>query len=149
MSNECRAAARATVLARDYGARLAALLAAGRDCCIWVRIGFLVKSHAIACTLVNMSSCTDLLQLNEKSLFKDIRPSLAATGAKETRNVLEIRDNILYVWNADKCCVQTLNVSATRGKLGENVPYQVSPISVVYDVTCTRCLSRRRFQSAI
>lgn len=70
-----------------------------------------------------MSSCTDLLQLNEKRLFKDIRASLSCS-AKETRNVLEIRDNVLYVWNADKCCVLTFNVAATRGKLGEDVPYQ-------------------------
>ncbi|XP_018374219.1 PREDICTED: nuclear pore complex protein Nup88 [Trachymyrmex cornetzi] len=70
-----------------------------------------------------MSSCTDLLRLNEKGLFKDIKASLSS-GAKETRNILEIRDNVLYVWNADKCCVLTLNVAATRGKIGEDVPYQ-------------------------
>ncbi|XP_077279874.1 nuclear pore complex protein Nup88 [Temnothorax americanus] len=70
-----------------------------------------------------MSSCTDLLRLNEKELFKDIKASLSSS-AKETRNILEIRDNVLYVWNADKCCVLTLNVAATRGKLGEDVPYQ-------------------------
>lgn len=71
------------------------------------------------------TSCTDLLRLNEKRLFKDIRRSLSS-GTKETRNVLEIRDNVLYVWNADKCCVLTLNVAAARGKLGEDLPYQVS-----------------------
>ncbi|XP_071633018.1 nuclear pore complex protein Nup88 [Temnothorax longispinosus] len=70
-----------------------------------------------------MSSCTDLLRLNEKGLFKDIKVSLSS-GAKETRNILEIRDNVLYVWNADRCCVLTLNVAATRGKLGEDIPYQ-------------------------
>ncbi|XP_011873119.1 PREDICTED: nuclear pore complex protein Nup88 [Vollenhovia emeryi] len=70
-----------------------------------------------------MSSCTDLLRLNEKTLFRDIKASLPS-GAKETRNILEIRDNAVYVWNADKCCVLTLNVAATRGKLGEDVPYQ-------------------------
>ncbi|XP_018300160.1 nuclear pore complex protein Nup88 isoform X2 [Mycetomoellerius zeteki] len=70
-----------------------------------------------------MSSCTDLLRLNEKGLFKDIKASLSS-GAKETRNILEIRDNVLYVWNADKCCVLTFNVAATRGKIGEDVPYQ-------------------------
>ncbi|XP_024872573.1 nuclear pore complex protein Nup88 [Temnothorax curvispinosus] len=70
-----------------------------------------------------MSSCTDLLRLNEKGLFKDIKASLSS-GAKETRNILEIRDNVLYVWNADRCCVLTLNVAATRGKLGEDIPYQ-------------------------
>ncbi|XP_011695209.1 PREDICTED: nuclear pore complex protein Nup88 isoform X1 [Wasmannia auropunctata] len=70
-----------------------------------------------------MSSCTDLLRLNEKGLFKDVKVSLSRS-AKETRNILEIRDNVLYVWNADKCCVLTLNVAATRGKLDEDIPYQ-------------------------
>ncbi|KAL6267773.1 hypothetical protein P5V15_000842 [Pogonomyrmex californicus] len=69
-------------------------------------------------------SCTDLLRLNEKRLFKDIKASLSA-GTKETRNVLEIRDNVLYVWNADKCCVLTFNVAAIRGKIDEDIPYQV------------------------
>lgn len=80
--------------------------------------------------LDNMSSCTDLLRLNDKRLFQDIKASLSS-GAKETRNVLEIRDNVLYVWDADKCCVRTLNVSAARGKLGEDVPYQVSTVSTI------------------
>lgn len=85
-----------------------------------------------------MSSCTDLLRLNEKGLFKDIKASLSS-GAKETRNIFEIRDNVLYVWNADKCCVLTFNVAATRGKIGEDVPYQTlrptdSPIFEVANV---------------
>jgi len=78
-----------------------------------------------------MSSCTDLLRLNEKPLFKDIRASLSP-GTKETRNVLEIRDNVLYVWNADRCCVLTLNIAAARGKLGEDVPHQVNIIFHTY-----------------
>ena len=77
-----------------------------------------------------MSSCTDLLRLNEKGLFKDIKASLSSS-AKETRNILEIRDNVLYVWNADKCCVLTLNVAATRGKISEDVPYQVREPAIV------------------
>jgi len=77
-------------------------------------------------TFAEMSSCTDLLRLNEKPLFKDIRASLAGIATKETRNVLEIRDNALYVWNADKCCVLALNIAAARGKLDEDVPHQVN-----------------------
>lgn len=72
----------------------------------------------------NMSSCTDPLHLNDKRLFKELKRSLSG-NAKETQNILEIRDDVLYVWNADKCCVQTLNVGATRGKFDEDVTYQV------------------------
>lgn len=77
-----------------------------------------------------MSSCTDLLRLNEKRVFVDIRESLC--GAKETRNVLEIRDNVLYVWYADKCRVLTFNIAAIRGKAGEDAPYQVSFTRLCY-----------------
>ena len=44
---------------------------------------------------------------------------------KDTRNILEIRDNVLYVWNANDSCVMTLNVAASREKDGD-VLYQVS-----------------------
>nr|KAF7390610.1 hypothetical protein H0235_017772 [Vespula pensylvanica] len=76
----------------------------------------------------NMSSCTDPLHLNEKRLFKELKRSLSG-NTKETHNILEIRDDVLYVWNADKCCVQTLNVGATRGKFDEDVTYQGSDSS--------------------
>ncbi|KAI4481735.1 hypothetical protein M0804_009256 [Polistes exclamans] len=45
-------------------------------------------------------------------------------NTNETHNILEIRDDVLYVWNADKCCIQTLNVGATRGKFDEDITYQ-------------------------
>ncbi|XP_047367265.1 nuclear pore complex protein Nup88 [Vespa velutina] len=70
-----------------------------------------------------MSSCTDPLRLNDKRLFKELKRSLSG-NTKETHNILEIRDDVLYVWNADKCCVQTLNVGAARGKFDEDVTYQ-------------------------
>ncbi|XP_051154402.1 nuclear pore complex protein Nup88 isoform X1 [Leptopilina boulardi] len=70
-----------------------------------------------------MSSCTDLLHLNDKRLFQELKKSLPK-GAKETRNIIEIRDDILYVWNADTCCILTLDIAATREKLHEDVPYQ-------------------------
>ncbi|XP_015177181.1 PREDICTED: nuclear pore complex protein Nup88 isoform X2 [Polistes dominula] len=70
-----------------------------------------------------MSSCTDPLHLNEIQLFKELKRNLSGS-TDETRNILEIRDDILYVWNADKCCLQTLNVGATRGKFDEDIPYQ-------------------------
>ncbi|XP_032682872.1 nuclear pore complex protein Nup88 [Odontomachus brunneus] len=83
-----------------------------------------------------MSSCTDLLRLNEKRLFTEIKASLPS-GVKETRNILEIRDNVLYVWNADKCCVLTLNLAAARGEPGEDILYQsLQPTDPpIFDIT--------------
>lgn len=77
----------------------------------------------VSACLLKMSSCTDPLGLNENKLFKDLKSSLPKI-TKETRNILEIRDDILYVWNADKCCILTLNITEVRGK-NEDVPYQV------------------------
>ncbi|KAL0114540.1 hypothetical protein PUN28_011677 [Cardiocondyla obscurior] len=83
-----------------------------------------------------MSSCTDLLHLNEKEVFKVIKAGLPS-GARETRNILEIQDNVLYVWNADKCCVLTFNIAAARGKPGEEISYQtLQPTdSPIFEVT--------------
>ena len=77
-----------------------------------------------------MTSCTDPLGLNEKKLFKDLKSSLPKI-AKETRNILEIRDDILYVWHAEKCCILTLNVVAVRGK-NEDVFYQVNNFCISF-----------------
>ncbi|XP_014468354.1 PREDICTED: nuclear pore complex protein Nup88 [Dinoponera quadriceps] len=83
-----------------------------------------------------MSSCTDLLRLNDYRLFRDVKPSLPK-GVKETRNILEIRDNVLYAWNADKRCVLMLNLAATRGEPGEDVLYQtLQPTDPpIFDIT--------------
>ena len=70
-----------------------------------------------------MSSYTDPLHLNEMSLFRELQGNLSK-NIKDTRNILEIRDNVLYVWNAKDFCVVTLNIAATRGEIGEDVPYQ-------------------------
>ncbi|XP_033345817.1 nuclear pore complex protein Nup88 isoform X1 [Bombus vosnesenskii] len=68
-----------------------------------------------------MNSYTDPLRLNEERLFVDLVESLPK-NIKDTRNILEIRDNMLYVWNPKEFCVMALNVAAARGK--NDVPYQ-------------------------
>lgn len=74
-----------------------------------------------------MNSCTDLLELNTHKLFKELKSSFSKSE-KESRNILEVRDDILYVWNADKCCVFTLNVAAIRSQRSTDIPYQVSDL---------------------
>lgn len=93
-----------------------------------------------------MISCTDKYNLNEKRLFKDIKASLAC-GAKETRNVLEIRENVLYVChqNADECRVLTFNVAAVRDKLNEDVLYQVITFNDYFALRACSCFARYSF----
>ncbi|XP_058806614.1 nuclear pore complex protein Nup88 [Phymastichus coffea] len=69
-----------------------------------------------------MTSCTDPLGLNEKKLFQDFKNNLPKL-TKETTNILKIRDDILYLWHAEKCCILTLDIAAVRAKK-EDVPYQ-------------------------
>ncbi|XP_076750215.1 nuclear pore complex protein Nup88 [Xylocopa sonorina] len=68
-----------------------------------------------------MNLCTDPLCLNEHPMFRELKNSLPG-NIKDTRNILEIHDNVLYVWNAKDLCVMTLNVAATH-KAGD-VAYQ-------------------------
>lgn len=68
--------------------------------------------------------------LNEERLFLELKDSFPQ-NIKDTRNILEIRDNVLYVWNARDFCVMTLNLAATRGKSGD-VPYQVNQQCIIH-----------------
>ncbi|XP_017760271.1 PREDICTED: nuclear pore complex protein Nup88-like [Eufriesea mexicana] len=81
-----------------------------------------------------MSSFMDPHSLNKERLFLELRNSFPQ-NIKDTRNILEIRDNVLYVWNARDFCVMTLNLGATRGKSGD-VPYQFKD-----DAPCHRGVS--------
>ncbi|KAK1117803.1 hypothetical protein K0M31_015738 [Melipona bicolor] len=87
-------------------------------------LSFGVARRVITLFSAKMSSYTDPLRLNEERLFLDLMDSLPK-DIKDTRNILEIRDNVLYVWNAKEYCVVTLNITATRGE-NKGVPYQVS-----------------------
>ncbi|XP_076645956.1 nuclear pore complex protein Nup88 [Halictus rubicundus] len=70
-----------------------------------------------------MSAYTDPLRLNERPLFRELKNHVPK-NIKDTRNVLEIRDNVLYVWDAKEFCVVTLNVAVSLGKDGKDVGYQ-------------------------
>ncbi|XP_012253923.2 nuclear pore complex protein Nup88 [Athalia rosae] len=70
-----------------------------------------------------MALRTDTLCLNEKKLFKILKESVPKNG-QETHNIIEIRDDVLYAWNADESSILTLNIGATRGKTGDDVAYQ-------------------------
>ncbi|KAH0546993.1 hypothetical protein KQX54_016609 [Cotesia glomerata] len=54
--------------------------------------------------ITTMASCTDRLKLNEHELFKSLKNDLPKS-VKETHNIIEIRENVMYIWNADKCCL--------------------------------------------
>lgn len=86
-------------------------------------LSFGVVRRVITSFRTKMNSYTDPLRLNEERLFVDLMESLPK-NIKDTKNILEIRDNMLYVWNPKEFCVMALNVATARGK--KDVPYQVS-----------------------
>lgn len=69
-----------------------------------------------------MASCTDRLKLNDHELFKLLKNDMPKSD-KETRNIIEIRDDILYAWNTDKCCLFVLILG---DNFNPSAPYQVS-----------------------
>ncbi|XP_066587565.1 nuclear pore complex protein Nup88 [Prorops nasuta] len=83
-----------------------------------------------------MSSCTDPLRFNEKSLFQELKKSLTGTN-KETWNIITVEDDMLYAWDSNKCCVLVMNVVVARSKYNEDIPYQtlLPTDSPVFEVT--------------
>ncbi|XP_046589711.1 nuclear pore complex protein Nup88 [Neodiprion lecontei] len=83
-----------------------------------------------------MESSTDTLRLNDTKLFKVIKETVPGDGT-ETLNIIEIRDNVLYVWNSNDSCILTLNVGAARGKTGDEIVYQTLLLTdpPTYEVT--------------
>lgn len=67
----------------------------------------------------NMFSVTDMLNLNKLGMFQTLRKVLETNGANAIRNLLAYKDQILYVWNPDECCLYSLLLSTVH----EEHPY--------------------------
>ncbi|XP_033329725.1 nuclear pore complex protein Nup88 [Megalopta genalis] len=70
-----------------------------------------------------MSAYTDPLRLNERLLFRELKNNLPK-NIKDTQNILEIRDNVIYVWDAKEFCVMTLHLGVNHDKVTEDLGYQ-------------------------
>lgn len=75
-----------------------------------------------------MSSCTDVLNLNDEKLFEVVRDCLP-DNLNVTQNLICIQDDILYAWNSKNCCVLTLNWKHNQIKEPNSVQYQVNQFS--------------------
>ncbi|XP_014296853.1 nuclear pore complex protein Nup88 [Microplitis demolitor] len=80
-----------------------------------------------------MASCTDRLKLNDHELFKLLKNDMPKSD-KETRNIIEIRDDILYAWNTDKCCLFVLILG---DNFNPSAPYQTLQLTdpPIFEVT--------------
>lgn len=55
-------------------------------------------------------------------MFQTLRKILEANGANTIRNLLAYKDQILYVWNHDECCLYSLLLTTVHD---ERPSYQV------------------------
>lgn len=71
-----------------------------------------------------MAVPTDRLGLSNHNLFKIVRDSFKNTSLK-TQNILECKDDMLFVWNPEDSCVLTLNLKIWRDEAHNSVSHQV------------------------
>lgn len=70
------------------------------------------------------TASTDSFGFNGMKLFEVARDCLP-DDRKRTQNLVETKDDMLFVWNSKNCCVLTLNWRAANVKKEEQQKYQV------------------------
>jgi hypothetical protein len=71
-----------------------------------------------------MAGGTDCIGLSERKLFQIVREHLPSLNLK-TRNIIQYKDDILFVWNSKDSCVLTLNVKTSNDVDVDNPTHQV------------------------
>jgi hypothetical protein len=74
---------------------------------VYRNICFSTIRYFITC-VVKMPSITDMLNLNKLDMFQTMRKVLETDGANIVRNLIAYKDQILYIWNPDECCLYSL-----------------------------------------
>lgn len=71
-----------------------------------------------------MAGGTDRLELSERKLFQIVREHLPSLDPK-TRNIIQCKEDILFVWNSKDSCLLTLNVKTSRNNHAAEPTHQV------------------------
>jgi nuclear pore complex protein Nup88 len=71
-----------------------------------------------------MEAGTDRLGLSERKLFQIVREHLPSLNLK-TRNIIECKEDTLFVWNSKDSCILTLNVKTSKDVHVDNPTHQV------------------------
>ncbi|XP_063541223.1 nuclear pore complex protein Nup88 [Cydia strobilella] len=93
-----------------------------------------------------MISHSNKMKLSNHKIFQDLSESLKENASGKLRNLLELRDDVLYVWNSIENCLATLNLKHLE-EHDEETPYQKlcllsSPQYTVERITTSGCGSR-------
>lgn len=71
------------------------------------------------------------VKLAGHKLFKDLQESLGENSSGKLVNLLDLKDDVLYVWNPLENCLMCLNLKRLE-ETGDETPYQVINISCLY-----------------
>uniref|UniRef100_A0A0A1WRY9 Nuclear pore complex protein Nup88 n=1 Tax=Zeugodacus cucurbitae TaxID=28588 RepID=A0A0A1WRY9_ZEUCU len=69
------------------------------------------------------NASTDTLKLNQTAMFAKIRAGLPV-DRQHTQNLLECKDDMLYAWNTEECCLLAVNWRLAALEGFEAVKYQ-------------------------
>lgn len=61
-----------------------------------------------------MPSSTDILNLNKLDIFQTLRKQLENDGSTFISNLLAYKDQILYLWNSEECCLYSILLSTVH-----------------------------------
>lgn len=71
-----------------------------------------------------MDSALLEVKLTGHKLFKDLKQNIGEDLPGKLRNLLELKDDVLYVWNCVENCLLSLNLKHLE-EHGDETPYQV------------------------
>ncbi len=69
---------------------------------------------------------TDCFKFNEQKIFAALRQTISTVQVSETQNVVECKDDMIFVWNAVDCNVMCFNWRAATARNDDTIKYQVS-----------------------
>lgn len=96
-------------------------------CCASVKIVIVKRSahqNKINFQLFAMDFQSYNAKLVNHKIFKDVKDSLQDNRDGKLRNLIDLRDEVLYVWNSVENCLLSLNVKRLE-ESDEETPYQV------------------------
>lgn len=85
------------------------------------------------------STCTDTFNFSQHKLFKTIKDILPVER-ENTQNLLDCKDDILFVWNSKDCSLLSLNWRAAKVKGLDTIKYQTLTPAAVQNFTVNKVL---------
>ncbi|CAD7087228.1 unnamed protein product [Hermetia illucens] len=74
-----------------------------------------------------MPACTDTFGFNQTAMFAEIRESLP-TDRTKSQNLIDSKDDMLFVWNSRECCLLALNWRMAKVKGFDVIKHQILPV---------------------